>query len=184
MALEQVFTHRIMDTLHTDKWFDQVFDETKEQILRYIYVHLDDISSADDVFQEVYTNLYRRIRRKGTADIDEPAAFLIKTAKREIARHSRRYRNRKTVSVEESAEFLSSTGRSPEDTVADRDKLRVVQETVQAMPPLTSKVFVLFYYFDMSIASIAAELGTSVDAVKSRLSRARREVRANLRWED
>lgn len=184
MALEQVFSHNTLDTPQIDAWFDGVFDETKEQILRYICIHIDDLSDADDVFQEVYTSLYQRIRRKGMEDIAEPAAFLTQAAKREIARCSRRSRRHRTVSVEESAAYLPSGGPALEDTVADRDKLHIVRETVRTMPPLTSKVFVLFYYFDMPLASIADELDTSIDAVKSRLSRARRQVRTNLRWED
>ena len=184
MALEYEFAHSTADTPQIDEWFDRVFDETKAQILRYICIHLDDFSSADDVFQEVYTSLFQRIRRKGVKDIAEPAAFLTQTAKREIARRNRRDRRHGAVSVEEGAAYLPSSDPALADTVADRDSLRTVRDTVRAMPPLTCKVFVLFYYFDMSIASIAEELGTSIDAVKSRLSRARREVRTNLRWED
>ena len=184
MTFEQVFSHSTADTSQIDAWFDRVFDDTKEWILRYICIHIDDISSADDVFQDVYTSLYERIRRKGMNDIAEPAAFLTKTAKREIARSNHRSKGRSTVPADEGAALLPSRDPAPDDTVADRDRLRVIQKTVQAMPPLTSKVFILFYYLDMSLASIAEELGTTVDAVKSRLSRARREVRANLRWED
>lgn len=129
-------------------------------------------------------NLYKRIQRKGMKDIAEPAAFLTQEAKREIVRSKRRNKGSRAVYVEESAASIPCGGPALEDTIADRDRLRTVQATVRAMPLLTSKVLVLFCYFDMSIASIAEGLDISVDAVKSRLSRARREVRARLSWED
>ncbi|MBD5559007.1 MAG: hypothetical protein HDQ87_01405 [Clostridia bacterium] len=51
------------------------------------------------------------------------------------------------------------------------------------MPVLTCKVFILYYYFDLSLTGIAKALGSTTDAVKSRLSRARSTIRRRMEEE-
>lgn len=189
MEFVHSFSADASDTQEMNAWFDGVFDDTRDRILRYIIIHIDIIhidrpAQADDVFQEVYSSLFERICRTGFSDIREPIAFLTKMAKREIGRHRR----------SKSAEFpvamdgptlaeVPGAQSSLEDMAVDRDVLDNIQETVRQMPPLTHKVFVLHYFFDMPVAAIADELGSSVDAVKSRLSRVRAAVRQKLREE-
>ena len=164
-------------------WFDEVYDETKESVFRYIYIHLDDVSYAEDVFQEVYTSLYQRILRRGKADIKNPAAFLMKTARREIWRCNRK-RNARSIPLEEMEDRLEDSRETPEDLAVSGDTLEAVRSVLRNISPRAAKVFVLYYFFDMTLADIARELGITPEAAKSRLSRARSSVRRQLKREE
>ena len=59
--------------------------------------------------------------------------------------------------------------------------LKAVRGIVGQMPLLTYKSFVLFYYYDMSVAAIAANLTINENNVKTRLWRARNAVRKGLK---
>jgi RNA polymerase sigma-70 factor (ECF subfamily) len=69
---------------------------------------------------------------------------------------------------------------SPEDLVGDTEVARVLANEIRRLPPLLREVLVMrdLHQFDMS--DIAARLGISVPAVKSRLMRARIELRQRL----
>lgn len=95
-------------------------------------------------------------------------------AKREISRCNRQERRRRTAAAEESAAVADAPRPAFEDGAADRERLRLVRETVHTLPPLAYKVLVLYYFLDMAIADIAAELGTAMDG--SRAVSAGREI--------
>lgn len=171
-------------TAQAVRQFEDIYNETKVVVLQYIVTHLNDLSEAEDVFQNVYENLYTRIEHKGACDIREPMAFLITSAKREISRHNKRRKRAGEVAKDDGAYALYEETPDPsrpfEEIVSDRAVLERIRTVITQMPPATRKVFMLYYYFDLPIAAIAEDLGTTVDAVKSRLLRARNRIRLEL----
>ena len=75
---------------------------------------------------------------------------------------------------------LRSTGDTPEQDVARRELSRVVQREIHRIPPLLRTVFLLREVQQLPIATVAEQLGISVAAAKSRLLRARAELRERL----
>ena len=67
-----------------------------------------------------------------------------------------------------------------EDKVLDKAMADHIFSAAKALPAETYRVFVLYYGFEMSISDICAELGAGKEAVKSRLYRARNELRKIL----
>ena len=161
-------------------YFDRVYERTYRTLLRYAIVHLSDPTDAEDALQEVYIDFYRRIGERGHADILSPQAFLLKMLKREIARHYAERSERRMVEVPGTEEIDAVDPLSVEDLSEARIMTGEVMEAAKRLPPDSYRVFVLYYGFEMRVSEIAKEMQLGTEAVKSRLFRARNEIRRQL----
>ena len=83
-----------------------------------------------------------------------------------------------TLSLDEDLLVIDGTDLEAALERADRDRL--VREAVLGMEPTDRDIFLRYYFHCQPVAVIARELGVSVSAVKSRLSRGREKLRAKL----
>jgi RNA polymerase sigma-70 factor (ECF subfamily) len=70
--------------------------------------------------------------------------------------------------------------RWPEDTLEESVVSRLIEREIQRIPPLLRNAFLLRDVQGRPMAEVAERLGITVQATKSRLSRARRELRKRL----
>lgn len=75
---------------------------------------------------------------------------------------------------------LASPGRDPESEVLGRELKTVLDEAISSLEPATREVLLLRDVEGLSALEVARILGIGVEAVKSRLHRARLAVRARL----
>jgi RNA polymerase sigma factor (sigma-70 family) len=68
----------------------------------------------------------------------------------------------------------------PSETVEEQELYQLVQEIVQGLSSINRSVIWLFYYEQMSMQEIAAQLALSLSAVKNRLHKGRKELRRQL----
>ena len=74
------------------------------------------------------------------------------------------------------AATLPSQNRGPEDLALWAESRDEVQRLVDMLPPAYRVPLILRYWHDLSYAEIAEVMGLTVQAVKSRLHRARLQV--------
>jgi RNA polymerase sigma-70 factor (ECF subfamily) len=75
---------------------------------------------------------------------------------------------------------LPATESTPEQELGNREVLNLVRKEISRIPPLLRNVFVLREVNELSMTEVAGKLGISVAAAKSRLLRARLELRNRL----
>jgi len=75
---------------------------------------------------------------------------------------------------------LPDESSSPEETVAEAELGGVIRGEVRRIPPLLRNVFLLRDIQELPMPEVANKLGISVAAAKSRLLRARAELRSRL----
>jgi RNA polymerase sigma-70 factor, ECF subfamily len=75
---------------------------------------------------------------------------------------------------------LPATGLNPEGELGSREVARVLRQEISRMPSVWRDVIVMRDVKEMTIADLAAQLGISVLAAKSRLLRARTELRRRM----
>jgi RNA polymerase sigma-70 factor (ECF subfamily) len=75
---------------------------------------------------------------------------------------------------------LQDTDRSPESLLGSKELATVLKREIRRIPPLLRTVFMLRDVEQLSMPEVAGQLGISVAAAKSRLLRARAELRARL----
>lgn len=135
---------------------------------------LGDAGDAEDAAQETFLRAYLQI-----ATYDPQRSF--KTWLMSIASHyciDRLRRKRATwVSLDDEpiVQFLGlcSTAESPEDAAMAGEQARSLQNALDRLPAETREVVTLRYWGEYSCEEIAEATGASVNAVKSRLHRAR-----------
>lgn len=136
---------------------------------------LRDSQLAEDVAQEALLAAWRG----GSAPIHDAVelrAWLAATA-RNIARMKRRTEsNRRAREKDVAAQRPNSTG-----PIDDRIEVQMrVTEAVAALPAEDREVVVLKYFDGLKVHEIAQRLGTTPNAISTRLSRARQKLRASL----
>lgn len=75
---------------------------------------------------------------------------------------------------------LRDEGLDPEQTLAKSEVANVVHQEIDRIPPLLRQVFILRDVQQLSMEVVAEQLGISIAAAKSRLLRARLELRTRM----
>ncbi len=75
---------------------------------------------------------------------------------------------------------LRDEGLNPEQILGKSEVASVVHQEIDRIPPLLRKVFLLRDVQQLSMEDVAAQLGISIAAAKSRLLRARMELRTRM----
>ena len=165
---------------------EAVFEKYRERIYRYILRLVRDPSDADDLLQETFLTVHRRL--PSLREQAALSAWLYRIATNLSYDHLRRTTRLRTRKVEGRAgEEETGAVRSAEpgepglDTAFERaDMSTCVQEFVADLSDDYRTVIMLHDLQGLTNAEIAGILGCSLDTVKIRLHRARQKLKAAL----
>lgn len=148
--------------------FEELIRRLQRRVYGFAYQHLRDPEEAHDLAQEIFVKLYRNL---GRYDADRPfEPWFWKLA----ANTSINYRRKR----------VPLPAEATDEAVDDEVRLLKHDPTlVQALAELDSAYrlpVLLHYYADLSLEQVAQSLSVSVAAVKSRLHRARAQLRNSL----
>lgn len=153
--------------------FLELFDAHRLPLFRFAWRMIGSPADAEDVVQECFLELLR----PGCSY--DPSATPVRTYLFGVVRNQalKRMRNRPAEELNDSS--------SPPDASPERQLLRteledVVARAVRELPEALREVLILAHYEQLTIAEIARVLGTEATTVKSRLQRARAQLRETL----
>ncbi len=170
----------------TDEELTEAYETYCNMVFRIAYVQTKSRTEAEDIQQTVFLALVRysdRIRSQ-----EHLKAWLIRVTKNACKKHFRSLWVKLTVLYDDAlykeqetdAEGMAvASGQSGGDPAED-DELDIVQEAVEQLPVISRTVIHLFYYEELSIREIAQALGITESTAKTRLSRARDQLRKIL----
>jgi RNA polymerase sigma-70 factor (ECF subfamily) len=155
----------------TDAQFQAAFDEHKDAVYRFAWRMSGSAAAAEDITQDVFVGLLRDRDRfdpmRGTL-----RAFLLGIA-RNLA--LKRWR------TEHRFEPLDDKAMVAEPIDLDRgDVGDIGGRAVRALVPLQREVVILIEYEGLTLAEVARAVDADVGTVKSRLHRARENLRRTL----
>jgi RNA polymerase sigma-70 factor (ECF subfamily) len=161
--------------------FDALVERHYGPVHRYLARLLGNPDTAAELAQETFLRAYQSIAR--LADDSNLGGWLFRIATNLVRQHYRR--RRIGWSDEAQLERRPATGERFEDAVAQQDAVRQALEQL----PLRERVCLLLYaWTGYSCPEIGEILGSSTDAVRMTLVRARRRFRlaygADLEWMD
>lgn len=154
---------------------NELYKSVQDALFRYIVSLVNDRHLAEDILQEVFIRIYRKLRW-----LREPEAFrawVYQIASREAFRHLKRER-RWTDQIRDDATL----------SALPLDKQEFPAELVQSLPelignlsPASRAVVVLYYLHEMSLVETAAVLDIPLGTVKSRLAYGLENLRRSLK---
>ncbi len=141
---------------------------------------------AEDVLQETFLKAYTHLD-----DFQGNSKFytwLVRIAVNEALMKLRKRRSDRTVPLDEPIDTgedemvreIAVWDENPEDTYSREELANILDEAVQSLKPAYRTVFILRDIEELSIEETAEALKLSISAVKSRLLRARLQLREKL----
>ena len=160
--------------------FDQIYSETRDDLLRYLMLRTNGAPEAEDLFQEVYRRFYVRLSR-GLLPILDPRRYLFSVAKKVLAGYYRTAAKRKETEQPLPEDFdLMSEDEPIDERLLREERADEVWRLLERETELNRRIFLLFYGCDRSHKQIASSLGMTEEAVRQRLYRTRGNIRAML----
>lgn len=156
---------------------NELFKSVQDPLFRYIVSLVRDKHLAEDILQEVFIRIYRKLRW-----LREPEAFRAWTyqiASREAFRYLDRER-RWSDQIRDEATLTALPSNEP-DREFSRELIDALPQLVGKLSPASRAVVVLFYLHEMSLAETAAVLDIPIGTVKSRLAYGLETLRRNFR---
>jgi len=141
---------------------------------------------AEDVLQETFLKAYEHLDQfQGTAKF---YTWIVRIAVNQALMKLRRRRTDRSVSLDEAIDTGEDTivrevaawDENPEQRFSRAEFGQILDEAVHGLEPLYRSVFVLRDIDELSTEETAEALGLSIPAVKSRLLRARLQLREKL----
>ena len=155
----------------TDPDFRDAFHAHKHVLYRFAYRMTGSSSVAEDVVQDCFVALWRK---PGAYDPNRGAirAYLLGAARNLVLK---RWRDERPSEPLEQESFVC-----PPVDLVNIERSEAVARAVQALPPLQREALILAEYEDLSLQEIADATEVELAAVKSRLHRARQNLRRML----
>ena len=145
---------------------NELFKSVQEPLFRYVVSLVRDEHLAEDILQEVFIRIYRKLRW-----LREPEAFrawCYQIASREAFRYLNRER-RWSDQIRDDA-TLAALPAATSDSEFPRELIERLPQLVEKLSPASRAVVVLFYLHELSLIETAAVLEIPLGTAKSRLA--------------
>lgn len=157
-----------------EKLIEAEFERYRTALISYILKFVTVREDAEDICQRTYEKAFVNIGK-----YDPTYAFstwLFNIAKNQAIDHLRRHRcSISAVSISDDKEALSlSEGVTPEEQLIVNQAVKEMIENIKQLPEKYSQVAEMRFIRDYAYEDIAAELGITLGAVKTRINRARK----------
>jgi RNA polymerase sigma-70 factor (ECF subfamily) len=165
--------------------FDVLYGRHRNGVYRYLLRHCGNAGIADELFQDVWTNVIRT--RETYTPTARFAAWLYTLAHHRIVDHWRSTGQAEHVSIDadgaanDAVHALPAPRADEPDARADtRDLAARLRAALARLPAIQRDAFLLQQESGLSLAEIAALTGVGVETVKSRLRYAVAKLRSGL----
>ncbi len=145
---------------------DALLASAQEPLYRYVLSLVREPHLAEDVLQETFVRVYRKLGWLREPELFRPWAYRIAT--REAFRQLKR--ERPWAEQVRDGETLGAVAAPPPREEFAPEMSARLRETVAGLSPASRAVVVLYYLHEMSLEETAAVLGVPLGTVKSRLA--------------
>jgi RNA polymerase sigma-70 factor (ECF subfamily) len=166
--------------------FEQLVRQYERQIFRVAHHITQNREDAEDITQDAFFKAYEKLDQfQGNSKF---STWLVRIAVNESLMRLRKRKTSKTVSMDEDVQTedgsiprdFAEWRPNPEQLYGQSELGGILRKTIQGLPPGFRTVFTLRDVENLSTEETAEALGLSVPAVKSRLLRARLQLRERL----
>ena len=169
-----------------DRAFAQLVKRYESKIFRLAQHITQNREDAEDVLQETFLKAYEHLDQfQGNSKF---YTWIVRIAVNQALMKLRRRRTDKSVSLDETIDTgedtvtreIAAWDEDPEQKFSREELSEILSSAIDSLAPTYRSVFLLRDVDDLSTEETAEALGISVPAVKSRLLRARLQLREKL----
>jgi RNA polymerase sigma-70 factor (ECF subfamily) len=166
--------------------FEQLVRQYERQIFRVAQHITQNREDAEDITQDAFLKAYEKLEQfQGNSKF---STWLVRIAVNESLMRLRKRKTSRTVSMDEDVQTeegsiprdFAEWRPNPEQQYNQAELGDILRKTIQGLPPGFRTVFTLRDIENLSTEETAEALGLSIPAVKSRLLRARLQLRERL----
>jgi RNA polymerase sigma-70 factor (ECF subfamily) len=158
-----------------------------KDILRFCRMIAKDAENGDELYQDTMLKLLEKIKRLDTAQ--NTKSYALSTSIYLWKNKKKKYANRMRLVQIDSMDEMSDEGyevpgydkeTSPEHIVLQQNEIDMIQGLVASLPEKYRIPIYLYYSADMQIHEVAEILGLPEGTVKSRMRKAKKQLKENL----
>ena len=162
--------------------FNDIYDKTYLDLLKYVIVKCHNINDTNDIIQETYLELWNIMSKKELSDINIKS-YLMGIANNKIKKHYTLLQKIKTISIFEKNDNdielidLLEDKINIENLVIQKDNWITIWQFIKTKKNQDiPKVFYLYYRLELSIKEISKELKVSESYIKNLIYRTLKEL--------
>ena len=156
--------------------FSKIYDETYNDVLRYVVCKCSNISDVEDIIQNIYLDVYKKLPNISKSYI----MGISKNKVNDYYRYKYKWKILEMFSKEEIEVDYKSDVDIESATIMKYD-VDLVWKYLKKKKAVISKVFCLYFKLGLTIKEISLELGISESNVKHYLYRTIRELNEFLK---
>lgn len=160
-----------------ERAFERLYGELYPLVVGFVTRRIKDVHGAEEVVASTFHSLVERLGdfEKGRGSL---VTWTLCIARTKVIDHARA--RRKVALMDETAEALADLADGPLECLLEQERLRLAARAFDELAPAVKELLLLRYGDNLSHREIAAVVGADEAAVRQRLSRAVRQLRARL----
>lgn len=165
----------------TLKVFNKLYDETYNDVSKYIVLRCSNIDDVADIIQNVYLDVYKRLYKNK----EITKTYIIGIAKNKVRDYYRFNYKAKFISLFSNNEEIPLIDSIPSDIDIEKSMsikydTQLVWDYLKGKNVIISKIFYLYFKLELTLKEISEELDISISNVKHYLYRTLKELNTYL----
>lgn len=157
---------------------EQMMNEHSRYLVRIAYLYVKNWSTAEDVVQEVFVTYFQKSDQfRNEASLK---TYLTKMTANRSKDYLRSWKHKKDVVFD----TIFTSVKGTEEVLLEQERLAALEKNLFQLPLKYREPLILFYYDEQSITEIADYLQLNENTVKTRLRRAKHQLKAYFDEED
>lgn len=160
--------------------FEDIFYTYSDALYRIAYSYVKDEQAAEEVVQDVFFKFYHtHVQFEGKSHLK---TYLTRMVINRCYDYLRSWKNKRNLIFEV---FQAKRGGIDRDVV-EQSESELILESILSLPVKYREAIILYYYEDLQVKEMADMLGLAESTVKSRLQRARAQLKGlldDVEWE-
>lgn len=169
--------------------FDSLVIRYKDRVFNLCLRFLGDYYEAEDTAQDVFIKAYNSLKRFRfeSSFFTWLYRIAVNTCKNKVKTLEYRYRKKDMrINIPEdslgdyNSGYMGNSSRNPNSDLENKERIKILQDTINTLPPDQKSVVILRDIQGLSYEEITEITGFKLGTLKSRLSRARSNLREKL----
>jgi len=160
--------------------FETIYHATFKALSKHVYFKVAQTSDAEDIVQNVYTNFYHYVHKKGKP-IDNVQAYLIQMANNELKTYYQNKTN-EPITLDDDLDILENI---PDESdlamdIIEKFEIEAIAEAIKKLPLIDQKIMGARFRFELTFREISVQLDIPENTVKTRYYRALGQLKSVL----